>query len=316
MRLTIGLGLIGVVLASPLVVPLHLAHDRTLERCEDFRSSLSAESQIELCTTIVDSIVRTSDEKFRALLARAVFNGRTRRYTDAVADCDHALRIRAYDDRAMGLRGYVHTLSGCLDCAIRDLSAAVVGNPANPVTRHNRAVAYALNENYELAVEEFGQAIALSPTLAPAFVGRGSALVELGQYTPAFADFDEAIRLAATNPVAYHMRCRGRIFAGRAAEALADCDQALELRGTEGEIRNSLAIAYFLLGQLQRAQIEVEAAIALDENDGSARYARGLILRARGMVDEADREFAKARSLSGEAAWLRLKQQMDRLPQR
>lgn len=137
----------------------------------------------------------------------------------------------------------------------------------------NRGTAYYSKGQYDLAIQDFGQAIALQPSAAPGsgpaislavtFDYRGNAYRHAGQYDGAIADLDEALRL---NP--------------EAAETYVD-------RG----------VAYFAQHHYQLAIQDFDRALRFTSNFAMAFYNRGLALRALGQQDQAAADFAHARDL-------------------
>src|SRR5689334_11343921 len=67
----------------------------------------------------------------------------------------------------------------------------------------NRGNAYDDQGDYQRAIEDYGQALAINPLDAEAFNSRGATFTALGQYDRAIADFDQAVQLNATSPRAF-----------------------------------------------------------------------------------------------------------------
>jgi hypothetical protein len=75
----------------------------------------------------------------------------------------------------------------------------------NYVAHNNRGTAYANRGQYQLAIEDFNEAIRLKPC-ALYYYNRGSAYDDLGQYQRAIADYNEAILMEQKVYAAYNNR--------------------------------------------------------------------------------------------------------------
>lgn len=94
----------------------------------------------------------------------------------------------------------------------------------------NNFIALGLKEydsgNYTEAIQNFDQAIALSPNNVKAYIPRGIANGALGDYTSAIEDFDKAIELDPVNDVAYQGRGFANIKLNKTNEWCSDLYKA------------------------------------------------------------------------------------------
>jgi tetratricopeptide (TPR) repeat protein len=185
-----------------------------------------------------------------------------------VAACSGPEQVAADQDQCLSFES---------DVAIGGCTALIQSGRETPdqlaAAFFNRGFAYYTKRQYDLAIQDFDQAIGLQPDAAPGsgqaislavtFDYRGNAYRRDGKYGLAIADLDEAVRL---NP--------------HAAETLVD-------RG----------IAFFDARQYDRAVQDFDQAIRLASNFGLAFYNRGIALRALGQQDRAEADFARARQL-------------------
>lgn len=96
----------------------------------------------------------------------------------------------------------------------------------------------------------------------------------------------------------------------RMPEAIKCYEQALSLGLVTPHVYSSLGAAYASLGLLDQGQALVEKSLALDSSHVPGLYNLSLIFRQRGMTEEADRLFARARELNPSVAterrgWIR-----------
>ncbi len=81
----------------------------------------------------------------------------------------------------------------------------------------------------ERALEEFNRAIAIDPSLADGYVGRGNALNTLERYEAAVADYDRAIAIDPSLANAYVNRGIAHSHLGNLNLAVADYEKGLAL---------------------------------------------------------------------------------------
>jgi tetratricopeptide (TPR) repeat protein len=81
------------------------------------------------------------------------------------------------------------------DSAIADLNQAIALDPKFAEAFNNRGLCYNKLKNYDRAVADFNQSIALNPKTASTFNNRGIVYYELKEYASAIADLNQAITL-------------------------------------------------------------------------------------------------------------------------
>lgn len=97
-------------------------------------------------------------------------------------------------------------------------------------TLANLGVLEAAAHNDELAVADFGKALTWNANLAPAYIGRGLAMMRAARYDEARADFSRAIDLVPADPhVAYFYRGEAQEASGNLVAAYRDYRKAQEL---------------------------------------------------------------------------------------
>ncbi len=159
-----------------------------------------------------------------AALAQGLDDVRTG--NEAFRQGDYAAAVTAYTD------------------AIR--SGELVGE-ALAITYNNRGVAYGEAGDFEAAIADYSQALALRPgdattirNLRVAHVRRGEVLFASGSYDAALADFDAAIEMQADHYLAYLRRGELHAERGELDLARADLEQAAALNPGDPEIMAAL----------------------------------------------------------------------------
>lgn len=83
--------------------------------------------------------------------------------------------------------------------AVKYYSAAITLDPRNHVLYSNRSAAHAKAENFNAALEDANQTIALNPTWSKGYSRKGSALAFLGQHDEAIATYEKGLELEPGN---------------------------------------------------------------------------------------------------------------------
>jgi len=115
----------------------------------------------------------------------------------------------------------------------------------------------------ELAIEDFGEAIALRPDDARAYAGRAAAKILLKRYADALADANRAIELAP-DAAAYGSRARIYQALGDPETALADYERAIALAPGRANTWRSRGLLYGRLGRVDAAVADIRHSIELD----------------------------------------------------
>jgi tetratricopeptide (TPR) repeat protein len=172
--------------------------------------------------------------------------------------------------------------------------------PQSPGTYLDRGIMFASRGEYDMAIEDFTQALTLNPDLQAAWMLRGRALFASvskvtnvgdnfsgvntisteGQavsadrravYDRAIGDFTQAIRLDPNNKTAYRERGDAYYRKGDHDRAIADHTQAIRLDPAYDAAYNSRGSAYSGKGDYDRAIADYTQAIRIDPNFEQAK---------------------------------------------
>jgi tetratricopeptide (TPR) repeat protein len=105
-------------------------------------------------------------------------------------------------------KGISFAMNGEYQKAIECYDKAIELDPNLAEAYNNRGVAYRALRLYESAIEDCNKAIELDPNLAEAYNNRGLAYCALNQYEKAIEDFNKAIELNPNYAIAYNNRER------------------------------------------------------------------------------------------------------------
>ncbi|PZD71164.1 Photosystem I assembly protein Ycf3 [Acaryochloris thomasi RCC1774] len=103
------------------------------------------------------------------------------------------------------------------------------------VILHSAGIQKALQGNYLDAIEDYSQALRLSPRNPDIFFNRAVAHYAVGHSQQALRDFNHVIQLQPTMAEAYADRATLRLEAGDSAGAIADVQKAADLFEQQGE---------------------------------------------------------------------------------
>lgn len=137
-----------------------------------------------------------------------------------------------------------------VDAFSRAILAGDLNHEALAITFNNRGVANSELGDYDRAISDYGQALALVPgdatairNLRIAYIRRAAASARLGDRAAAVADYDRAIELEPSHPLAYLRRGQLALERGDRGAAVADLTRARDLDPQNADIAALLAAA-------------------------------------------------------------------------
>jgi tetratricopeptide (TPR) repeat protein len=139
-----------------------------------------------------------------------------------------------------------------------------------------RGMAYYSRSNYQQAMQDFDQALALDPAYAGAYLLRGMAYSARKEYQQAIADFNQTLVLDAGATFAFAHRGTAQLQCKDYERAIADFDRALTL---DPHLERALLLRRLVSWELlayRPGKGEVDQAIKLDPNDAQAYVQRGM----------------------------------------
>ena len=140
------------------------------------------------------------------------------RFNDVIRSCDALLAqgnpsVALYELRALaraGRRDYAG--------AIEDDTEALALSPESVLLLARRGWLYLVEDALQLAVRDFDEAIRLDPSSSNAYLGRGTARVQMGQHRQAVADIEKALGLGKPTALmdynAARVLCQAAVAAG------------------------------------------------------------------------------------------------------
>jgi tetratricopeptide (TPR) repeat protein len=131
---------------------------------------------------------------------------------------------------------------------IEYLSKVIERQKNNPVTYNNRGVAYYGISQYQLAIQDYNQAISLRRDFTAAYENRGVAYYKLGQYQLAIQDYNKSISLKQDFTDAYNNRGVAYYQLNRHELAIKDFNRAINLKQDFTNAYSNRGLTYLKLG--------------------------------------------------------------------
>jgi tetratricopeptide (TPR) repeat protein len=176
---------------------------------------------------------------------------------------------------AFNNRGRAYYIKHDYDLAIQEYTQAIRVKPDFADAFNNRGAAYHTKGDYDRAIQDYSQAIHLNPGFGDALHKRGFAYYKKGDFERALQDYNEAIRLHPAF-TATTLSNRGSLYSerGNYDQAIRDYSEAIDLRrGTVAADFAGRGKAYSAKHDYDRAVVDYEQAIRLAPDDSSLRIA-------------------------------------------
>ena len=192
------------------------------------------EGEVDQRQEWLDKLKHLSFEAVMATLFRRVPVGRMDEHKQHVektfAQLDDAIRRSPGDAVAYVKRGEVFLGMGerQYDRAIADFNQAIAVNPNHVPAYTRRALVYRDRGEHDRAVADFSEAIRLQPDGVTAYLARGMLYSVKGEYERTIVDLDQALRLNPQLGQAYYYRGFAFEKTGERDKAIADYRKVLE----------------------------------------------------------------------------------------
>jgi tetratricopeptide (TPR) repeat protein len=123
---------------------------------------------------------------------------------------------------AFNNRGVAHKFKGEYDLALEDYNQAILLNPSFANAYNNRGVIYRLKSDYDRAIKDYDEAIWLDSNIPAFFYNRAIAYSDKEDYGRAIGDFDAVLRFNPKNALGLYGRGVARMKNGDAQNGSAD----------------------------------------------------------------------------------------------
>lgn len=212
---------------------------------------------------------------------------------------------------ALGNRGNMHLRLGNYALAINDYNRSLSLNTDADILI-NRAIAYSLQKEFSLALNDINLAISLSGTSGRAYYIRGMINSDTEKFDLAITDYSNALSYGSGIDKKEIYIKRGECYRrkGDFAQAIQDFSEALKENPN-----NSVALAYRgesfrMLKNFDQALSDLNQSIAILPTNLFALASRGEVYRQTSKFDLAISDFDRALELDSNYQWVKDKRQL------
>jgi tetratricopeptide (TPR) repeat protein len=229
---------------------------------------------------------------FATLSALTLINSRI--YSDPMTFYNSSISQNPHNSLLYNNRGNLKNTKGDFQGAIEDFTQAIELTPDSPDFYYNRGNAYKTLDNLALAIKDYDKAIELNPDFEIAYYNRGLACSSQGDIESAIRDFDKAIELNPHSALAYSNRGNAYLKKGNPGMAIEDYNKAIELNPNSATTYYTRGNAYGTKGELASAIKDYVKALALNPHYAEAYNNLGLAYQAGGDLESALKEYNKS----------------------
>jgi len=191
-------------------------------------------------------------------------------------------------------RGNAESKKGDWNGAIADFTQVLAIDPQSSVAYNNRGAVRQSKGDLDGALKDYTQALAIDPQMAAAYDGRGNVKTTRNDLDGAIADYTRAVHFDPQMAAAYDSRGNVKTAKDDLDGAIADFTQALTLDPTMANAYSDRGFARQANGNLDGAITDYTQALALKPKTAGAYYNRCLARLSQGNLNEAIIDFDRA----------------------
>jgi len=182
-----------------------------------------------------------------------------------------------------------------------ELSAEVGGyiSPASLIASRNTTATKAVDSftATEQKIKQLTEQLEKSKNTAATYVQRGELYFQLGDFDRAIADMGQALALDDELADAWFWRGMAQGRLGLVAKGIEDLSVFIKLRPNSSVGYTKRGVRYIWNGDLKNARVDLQRAVELDANNAEAHDDLGVVLVQAGEVDQATIHFLKSASV-------------------
>ena len=256
---------------------------------------------------VFETSVKARPRDARAWLNLAIASQMCGNAKRALEAADQSLALAPDDSRALGTRGQALAALGDAAAARTAFAAGVRAGARDAVAHHNFGVFLREQGEFEPAIAQLRQALAIDPALAPAHAALVAALVDAGHGDEAMRHGQAYAERHPESAAALAMQASVHFAQGRLDAAVELFRRAVAAPGTDAAMFLGLGNALAAAGDVGAAAKQFARAIELDPQDAGARFALAMstlrpVYDTTNKMDASRRDFARA--LAELDAWL------------
>ena len=178
--------------------------------------------------------------------------------------------------------------------AIEQYEQALRVTPNDAVTHYNLGIGMQRVGRLPEAIRQWEQAVRLSPDMVAAHYNLGVAFEQTGKIDEAIRQYEQALRITPDDAEVHDSLGIALEEAGRLPEAIGHWEQALLINPDFAEAHNNLGSALLKLGKVPEALGHYERALRINPNYAEAHNNLGSALARLGRVPEAISQWEQA----------------------
>jgi len=181
-------------------------------------------------------------------------------YKEAINYFNQILEFDSTSSQALFRKGFCYKLLGDYSIAIDNFSKAIAINPLNTAYKIQRAITFFLNNNYELALNEFNEIFEknslsfLTNEFPFIFYYRSYTFYKLNQFGKSIQDIEEYIKLRPDDYEGYNLRGLNFQSLNDDKKAVIDFDKTIQINSNFSEAYFNRAISNINLNLINEAE--------------------------------------------------------------
>src|SRR5437667_8165678 len=220
------------------------------------------------------------------------------RFTEAIAECQEALKIKpdfaaAHNNLGVALLRNKQSGDGALghdgavDEAIEHYRKALQINPDFTQAHKNLGIVFMRKGQMDEAIAQFQKTLELEPNDAQAEFSLGSAFLQRREVDEAIAHYQKAVEIRPDYAEARNYLGNAFVAEGKYSEAIANYEAAVRIRPNYSEAHHNMACVLATIGKTDKALEQFNEALRLNGNYAQAHCALGSLLARMGHREEA-----------------------------
>ena len=231
------------------------------------------------------------------------YNGRGLSYEynnnhrEAIEDFNIALKFapdNQWKSLVLSNRSMPHIRLGNYDEAMKDCNQAIALDPENYMAFNNRGITQKFLMVIEAAKADFDTAIKINSQFSSLYGNRGMIYAITDNFNQAMVDLNKAVELDSKNAYAYSWRGAVYAYLDKMHEAIIECDTSINLDPNNAELYVNYAMVLFLGKRYMLSIEKANKAIILNPKLPGAYNKRGMSYSELGYYDKALHDLNKA----------------------
>jgi tetratricopeptide (TPR) repeat protein len=186
-----------------------------------------------------------------------------RDYAKALEAFNEAMRLKGPPARILQYRAEVRSLLGDQARAMQDVQSAIEKEPNSAALHDVLGMIRMRGRDFEVAMQDFEQAMKIDSDYAAARLHYGLALANLGKLKRARSQIDEATDTDKSNKEAWTELCHVRRLMKDASDAVKDCSRAMEIDPVYAPAYFHRGLSFLAVKQNFKAVEDLDRAVRL-----------------------------------------------------